>query len=79
MRLKKRGILISLRRDEGVEPKLEGPPVGRGREMCGFMAGDERQWAEGRRVVGEAMRRQVVTNCVYAWWLSNVTANVSLP
>lgn len=39
MRLKKRGILISLRRDEGMEPKLEGPPVGRGRDMCGFMPG----------------------------------------
>lgn len=37
-RLKKRGILISLRREEGVvEPKFEGPPVGRGRDMCGFM------------------------------------------
>lgn len=39
MRLKKRGILISLRRDEGMEPKLEGPPVGRGRDICGFMPG----------------------------------------
>jgi len=39
MRLKKRGILISFRRDDGVEPKLEGPPVGLGRDMCGFMPG----------------------------------------
>lgn len=39
MRLKKRGILISLRREEGIEPKLEGPPVGRGRDICGFMLG----------------------------------------
>jgi hypothetical protein len=37
MRLKKRGILISLRRDEGVEPKFDGPPVGLGRDICGFM------------------------------------------
>jgi hypothetical protein len=37
-RLKKRGMRTSLRRDDGVvEPKLEGPPVGRGREMCGFI------------------------------------------
>ena len=33
MRLKKRGILISLRRDEGVDPKFEGPPVGLGSDM----------------------------------------------
>lgn len=48
-RLKKRGILISLRREEGVvEPKFEGPPVGRGRDMCGFMVyapgGSELWW-----------------------------------
>jgi hypothetical protein len=37
-RLKKRGILISLRREDGVvEPKFEGPPVGRGSVMCGFI------------------------------------------
>ena len=36
-RLKKRGILISLRFVEGVLPKFVGPPVGRGSEMCGFM------------------------------------------
>lgn len=36
-RLKKRGIRSSLLREEGVLPKLDGPPVGRGREMCGFM------------------------------------------
>jgi hypothetical protein len=42
-RLKNRGILISLRReDEGVEPKFEGPPVGRGRVMCGFILGMRR-------------------------------------
>lgn len=40
-RLKKRGILISERRVEGVvEPKLDEPPVGRGRVMCGFIMGD---------------------------------------
>jgi hypothetical protein len=37
MRLKKRGILTSFRRDDGVEPKFAGPPVGRGSCMCGFM------------------------------------------
>lgn len=31
---------ISFLRLEGVvEPKLEGPPVGRGSEMCGFIVG----------------------------------------
>lgn len=39
MRLKKRGILISFRRVDGVEPKFEGPPVGLGSDMCGFMLG----------------------------------------
>jgi hypothetical protein len=40
MRLKKRGILTSFRRDDdGVEPKLEGPPVGLGSDICGFMVG----------------------------------------
>ena len=67
MRLKKRGILISLRRDEGVEPKLEGPPVGRGREMCGFMADG---WVEAT-----AGRARVES----AWWLSSVTANRTFP
>lgn len=37
MRLKKRGILTSFRRDEGVDPKFDGPPVGLGSDMCGFM------------------------------------------
>jgi hypothetical protein len=37
MRLKKRGILTSFRRVDGVEPKLDGPPVGLGSDMCGFM------------------------------------------
>jgi len=36
-RLKKRGIRSSLRDDGDVPPKFEGPPVGRGSEMCGFM------------------------------------------
>lgn len=49
-RLKKRGIFNSLRRVEGVLPKLEGPPVGRGREMCGFMGGE---------VVGAVVKRVV--------------------
>jgi hypothetical protein len=44
MRLKKRGILISFRRDDGVEPKLAGPPVGRGSEMCGFMLNYDVRW-----------------------------------
>jgi hypothetical protein len=37
MRLKKRGILTSFRRDDGVDPKFEGPPVGLGSDMCGFI------------------------------------------
>lgn len=32
-RLKKRGIRTSFRREGGVAPKFEGPPVGLGKEM----------------------------------------------
>lgn len=68
-RLKKRGILISLRRDEGVvEPKLEGPPVGRGREMCGFMMA---WWS------GEVMRRRTLVvgwgRCLVSHGMSGIT------
>ena len=36
-RLKKRGMRISFRRVDGVEPKFEGPPFGLGSCICGFM------------------------------------------
>lgn len=37
MRLKKRGIRSSFRRVDGVEPKFEGPLLGRGSCICGFI------------------------------------------
>jgi hypothetical protein len=37
-RLKKRGMRSSFLREDGVLPKFDGPPVGLGSEMCGFMA-----------------------------------------
>jgi hypothetical protein len=36
-RLKKRGMRISFRRVDGVEPKFERPPFGRGSWICGFI------------------------------------------
>ena len=42
-RLKKRGIRSSFLREEGVLPKLEGPLVGLGSEMCGFMTAEARR------------------------------------
>jgi hypothetical protein len=53
-RLKKRGILISFRRVEGVLPKLEGPPVGRGNDMWGFMTV---RWECCRRACPRGARR----------------------
>ena len=77
MRLKKRGILISFRRVDGVEPKFEGPPVGLGSDMCGFMLGVLCEVAVYRQLLSEGATPEMeILECASG---IGVTASPRLP